>query len=94
MKAADFGIRAFTKNQNIHVNLKSDNKTTVAYVMKIGGTVSLDLVQLTKDLWEYCLKNQIYLTAEHVKGILNEDADQKSCVLLDSSDWKLIHQYS
>ena len=90
MKAADFGIRAFTKNQNnIHVHLKSDNRTTVAYVMKMGGTVSLDLVQLTKDLWEYCLKNQIYLTAEHVKGILNVDADQKSRVLLDSSDWKL-----
>ena len=79
MRAANLGIRAFTKNQNnIPVHLKYDNRTTVAYVMKMGGTVSLYLVQLTKDLWEYCLKNQIYLTAEHVKGILNVDADKKN----------------
>ena len=55
--AATFGVQAFCKNREVtSVLLKSDNATVVAYVNKMGGTVSPLLTQLAKELWQWCLQ--------------------------------------
>ena len=51
-----------------------------------GGTRSQDLLNITKDLWQYSLLNGITLTAEH---LLNTTADRESRVFTDRSNWKL-----
>jgi hypothetical protein len=53
----------------------------------------LDLFQAVKVLWEYCLKNKITLTAEHLPGKQNVLADEQSRVFLDASNWKLDQQF-
>ena len=75
MKAADFGIQAFTINQssiNIYVSLKVWQQNYIKVCeMGGGGTVSVDLVQLTKNLLDYLLKKPVFLSTKHVKRILN-----------------------
>lgn len=88
--AATFAVKSFTQNKkNLHIHLLVDNSATVAHITKMGGTKSVRLVNLTKELWEFCFQKQITLTASHIAGIENTSADQQSRVYLDSSNWRL-----
>ena len=88
--AATFGVQAFCKSVQVSsVLLKTDNTTVVAYINKMGGTRSPMLIQLAKDLWQWCLKRGIHLRAEHLSGELNITADFLSRHLRDRTDWVL-----
>ena len=79
LKAALFAVRAFTPNQRqLHVHLRMDNRTAVAYLLKMGVTRSPALLGIAQELWEYTLNKQITLTAEHLPGELNGEADWES----------------
>ena len=87
---ATLAVKTFLKDQrNVHVLLRMDNTTAVAYVNHLGGTVSQELVSLTKDLWLWCLERNIHMTAQHLPGSLNCTADMESRVMRDRTDWKL-----
>ena len=88
--AATLAIQTFAKHKtDISVLLRIDNTTAVAYINNLGGTISKDLLELAKNLWMWCLKKNIHITAQHLPGILNEVADTESRVMIDRSDWKL-----
>ena len=90
MKAVQFAVQSMTKeSKNIHVHIKSDNKTTVAHLNKMGGTHSGLLLKITKEIWSLCLSKQIMLTAEYLPGKLNTQADSESRHMKDSSNWML-----
>ena len=90
LKAALFAVRAFTaKERQLHVHLRMDNRTAVAYVLKMGGTRSSVLVGIAQELWGYALTKQITLTAEYLPGKYNHEADWESRHFRDSSNWKL-----
>ena len=93
MLAVNFAVKAFTKDKsNVQVHILVDNTTTVAYINKMGGTRSVDLIKITKQLWEYCLSKQITITAEHLPGSINQIADAQSRDYQDSSNSKLSPQ--
>ena len=56
-----------------------------------GGTKSAILIEIAKDLWEYCLAKKITLTAEHLPGFLNQTADCESRILatISTNSWRL-----
>ena len=54
-----------------------------------GGTVSKELVNLTKELWMWCLEKNIHITAQHLPGAQNFIADAESRSQTDRTDWKL-----
>ena len=88
--AGSFAIQTFTKDKVCaHVKLLMDNTAAVAYINKMGGTHSQVLSNLALQLWEWCLQNNLEISAQHLPGHLNVRADQESRILLDSSDWKL-----
>ena len=88
--AGSFAIKTFTKTKACaHVKLMMDNAAAVAYINKMGGTHSHALANLAIALWEWCLNNQLIVSAQHLPGKLNIRADRESRVLTDSSDWKL-----
>ena len=90
LMAATFGVQAFCKGTQVKsVLLKTDNSTVVAYINKMGGTKSPILVQLAKDLWQWCIQREIHLKAQHLPGKLNFTADFLSRHLRDRSDWIL-----
>ena len=93
LKAVLFAVRAFTaKERQLHVHLRMENRTAVAYVLKMGrggggeGTRSSVLVGIAQELWGYALTKQITLTAEYLPEKYNHEADWH---FRDSSNWKL-----
>ena len=88
--AGCFAVKSFTKDRLcVHVNLRMDNASGVAYINRLGNTRSLILSNLALALWDWALKRNIFLSAEHLSGALNVSADWESRHFLDSSDWKL-----
>ena len=58
---------------NIHIEM--DNMAALSCLVKMGGMNNQDLVDLSKQIWNYLIAKQIILTAEHLTGTLNKDAD-------------------
>ena len=82
-------IKSFCKNKaSIQVKLLMDNTTAISYINKMEGSSPV-LASLVYEIWQWCLQRKIYLSAQHIPGILNYAADQESRVYRDSSDWKL-----
>ena len=73
---------------NIHVRILSDNTTTCAYINKFGGKKS-DLNQIARELWLWCISNRIHLSAAHIPGHINDEADKLSRVYKDDLEWPL-----
>ena len=66
-----------------------NNQVALVYINQMGGTPSLLLCKLVVEFWDWCMKHQITIHAEHLQGGLNVLADYKSHHLSDYSDWKL-----
>ncbi|XP_072929546.1 uncharacterized protein [Epargyreus clarus] len=58
--------------------LQSDNKTVVSYIRKEGGTKSISLLNLTKQLLELIDHLDIVLIPHYLPGIYNTEADNLS----------------
>ena len=90
LKAAFLATKTFLKHHsNITVCLRMDNITAVAHINNKGGTRSPQLVNLTLELWQWCLQKSILITAQHLPGKLNKVADRESRELYDSIEWQI-----
>ena len=69
--------------------VKSDNSTTVCYLNAMGGTKSPLCNKIAKSVWMCCVKNEIWLTACHVPGVLNFEADKSSRQFNERIEWQL-----
>ena len=49
----------------------------------------MDLVDLAKSLWMWCLERNIHIIAQHLPGVQNVIADAESCTMIVRSDWQL-----
>ena len=58
--------------------MKMVNKVVLAYWVKIGGTGNLLMIQEAKEIWEFCLANQITLTAKYLPGNLSTRTEKAS----------------
>jgi hypothetical protein len=92
LKAAYLAIQAFVKEEARaprHLKLLIDNTTAVAYINKKGGTRSPQLATLAMAIWTYCLSRQIWITAKHLPGVMNSEADFTSRNFNTHAEWKL-----
>ena len=90
LKGALFALRTFAQDlRKVHVHLKLDNRTAVAYIQKMGGTRSARMLPITQEIWKFALDREIVLSAEYLPGSLNSEADWQSRNYQDSSDWQL-----
>ena len=89
--AAILAVKCFAKSKrSIKILLRMDNTSAIAYINKLGGTVSHVLNNLTKQLWLWCMERDISLQAQHLPGVMNTIADSESRVMVDRTDW-MIH---
>ena len=65
-----------------------DNTTAIAYINNMGGKKG-QLNTLAKEIWEWCLVRKIWLSASHLPGVDNVDADYESRHFNDRSEWSL-----
>ena len=63
--ALKFAILTFTKNlSHLIKDVQVDNKVTLAYLLKVGGIRSPQLLKISKSIWNYLLSHQVTITAE------------------------------
>ena len=82
------------KSLEVHVRgqsllVRSDNMTVVSYINYQGGTHSPSLCFLTIELWEWCIRRGIHLSAAHIPGEDNLVADFLSRGKFLPSEWTL-----
>jgi hypothetical protein len=88
--AALFGLVCFGKNmKGVHVRLQLDNSTAVCYINAFGGMKSQTCNILAKQIWAWCIERDIWLSAAHIPGVTNVEADRASRVFNDRTEWKL-----
>ncbi len=88
--AAFLALKSFAANcTDCHILIQSDNKTTVAYLNRLGGTRSEPLIQLAIQIWQWSLHRRLTLEAVHVPGLQNMEADSQSRKPHHCSDWCL-----
>ena len=88
--AAMFAVQAFSQDKDSsHIHLRLDNQTAVSYVNHMGGTQSHQLSTLATQLWEWCLKRGMTLSAEYLPGMENYVADFESRTIQSSAEWQL-----
>ena len=90
LTAAKLGIQALCYDlTNVHIRVRSDNSTCVSYINKKGGSKSLKLNAISVDLWHWCLDHNIMISAEHIPGKFNIQADFLSRNIDNSGEWGL-----
>ena len=77
--AAYFALKSFrTQVTNKHVKLMIDNTTAVAVINHMGTNHSHNYNVLATKFWNFCYENRIWITACHIPGEDNVEADRES----------------
>lgn len=79
----------FKEKHNVHIGVKCDNTTAIAYVNNMGGMISQDMDYLARNIWEWCFKRNIWVTCQYLPGKSNELADYFSRETSSSAEWSL-----
>ena len=66
-----------------------DNLTAIAYVNNMGGIKSETCNNIASRIWNFCTENNLWISAAHIPGKDNAEADQQSRILQDATEWKL-----
>ncbi|MCG7879447.1 MAG: reverse transcriptase domain-containing protein [Candidatus Thiodiazotropha endolucinida] len=87
--AAFYALQSLYENtRGLHIEIQSDNQSCIKYINDLGGIVSQEMDLLAKDIWQWCLHREIYISASFCPGVLNT-ADFYSRNFSDSTEWML-----
>ena len=90
LRAVLFGLQSLCRDlHNVHLLIKSDNTTTVAYIRNMGGCKSAPCNIIARKIWNWALNNNNWLTATHIEGRLNTEPDNLSRLFDDHTEWML-----
>ena len=63
------GLQTFFKTHyNTHVRILTDNTTAIAVLNHMGTSHSDPCNRLGKEIWEWCIDRNIWLSAAHIPG--------------------------
>ena len=75
--AIRFGLRSFIKHKRrIQMRIYCDNTTAVMVIRNMGTSHSTDCNGMCKQIWEWCIGQNIWLSVCHIAGKLNIYADK------------------
>lgn len=90
MKAILFGLQALCADTfDAHIKVHSDSFTSVCYVNAKGGTKSEECNSIAKEVWAWCLGRKNFITATHVAGTENTEANYESRNHDTNTEWSL-----
>ena len=85
-----YSVRSFrTYFQNKHVKIFSDSQVEVQIINKMVTTKSSICNDVAKNIWLFCVKNKIWITAAHIPGAENVIADYESRKSYKDAEWML-----
>ena len=89
LKAIQLEIYTCCKNKDfLHVSVVCDNVTAISYVNSMGAIRSQTCNNVASRIWDFCTKNQLWVSVAHIPGAINIVADKQSRVLEDGTEWK------
>ena len=89
-KAAFTGIRIYCHNRSYKpIRVMSDSYTTIAYINNKGGINSKKCNEIAKEIWLRCFKNNSLISAAHISGKQNTEADKFSRKINNNTEWQL-----
>ena len=90
IRAILLGLQSLCRDlSHADIMIMSDNATAVAYINNMGGSHSPSCNDTARAVWEWCIGQDIWLTASHIPGKLNVIADKASRAFDNSKEWKL-----
>ena len=75
-------------SMNRHVQILSDNTTAIAYINHMGGK-QYEMNQLAKEIWAWCIRKDTWISAAHIPGEENIQAEYASRHFNDRTEWTL-----
>ena len=79
LKAALLGLQSLCALINgKHTLVQSNNTTTGSYINAMGGIKSIPCNDMATVIWEWCIQRDIWLSATHIPGSENIEADKES----------------
>lgn len=89
LKACELSLLALCGNvHNVHIRIYTDNTTTCAYINKFGGRKN-ELNDIARNIWNWALEREIHISAAHIPGVCNVQADSLSRTFNDDLEWAL-----
>jgi hypothetical protein len=89
LKAAFLTLQSFFgASKDKHIAIQLDSMVAVSYINKMGGRKK-ELNNLCKNMWGWCISRYIWISATHVPGVQNVQADRLSRKLNDDLEWML-----
>ena len=73
---------------NKHVKFLTENTTAVFYITNMGGIQSITCDKISRDIWAFCIENNIWVSCSHIAGKEN-DGDIPSRQFNDRTEWSL-----
>lgn len=77
----------------MHISLRIDNTTAVAVINHMGTSHSEQLNALNDEIWEWCIGRNLWISAGHIAGKCNVEADQASRQNQIATEWMLQKNY-
>ena len=88
--AVFMGLQTFCKSlRNTHIRLLIDNTTAIAVLNHMGTSHSDPCNRLGKEIWEWCITRNIWISAAHIPGSQNITADLESRKKHSSTEWMI-----
>ena len=72
-----------------HVKILSDNTTAVCCINHVGTSHSKEINLLVTEIWDFCIKKNIWITVAHIPGKHNVIADFESRRGTNDTEWAL-----
>ena len=74
--ALKLSLETFLKAQEIKsLHVKMDNIVALTYLLKMGGAKNLQMVCLSRQIWEMLLRKKVTVTTEYLPSRLSKHAD-------------------
>ena len=88
LKAAFIGIRTYCHNRSYkHIRVMSDSSTAVGYFNNKGNIKCKKCNEIAKEIWLWCFKNNSFISAAHISGKHNIEADKFSRKINNNTEW-------
>lgn len=72
-----------------HVRVMTDNTTAMLDINNQGSVHSIQCNDMTRQIWEFAMTCEFWLSAAHVPGVDNTEADRASRKFADETEWSL-----
>lgn len=88
--AARFGLRCFAADlTKCEILLRIDNTSAISYINRTGGIQYPHLNELTRKIWQWCERRNIWIFATYIPSRENKEADKASRKINIDTEWEL-----